>query len=58
MREQGRQDEQSRQGRRLVSGAPAIGSMGEVWQPVRAPDGSTGWVKRRYLLDAQGNASP
>ena len=41
-----------------AAGAPVVGSAGEVWQPVRAPDGSTGWVKKRYLLDAHGNALP
>jgi hypothetical protein len=41
-----------------AAGEPAIGRTGEVWQPVRAPDGSTGWVKMRYLLDARGTRSP
>ena len=41
-----------------AAGAAVVGSAGEVWQPVRAPDGSTGWVKKRYLLDAHGNALP
>jgi len=35
-----------------AAGASSIGSGGEVWENVRAPDGSTGWVKTRYLVDA------
>jgi hypothetical protein len=38
-------------------GAPAIGSGGEVWNHVRAPDGGTGWVKERYLVDARNEGS-
>jgi hypothetical protein len=33
-------------------GTTAFGSGGEVWHHVRAPDGSTGWVKERYLVAA------
>jgi hypothetical protein len=40
-----------------AAGAPAVGRTGEIWQPVRAPDGSTGWVKERYLLDARATGS-
>jgi hypothetical protein len=29
----------------------------EIWQPVRAPDGGTRWVKKRYLLDAYATRS-
>jgi hypothetical protein len=41
-----------------AAGAPAVGRSGEIWQPVRAPDGSTGWVKKRYLLEASATRSP
>jgi hypothetical protein len=40
-----------------AAGAPAVGRTGEIWQPVRAPDGSTGWVKRRYLLEPPSTPS-
>jgi SH3-like domain-containing protein len=40
-----------------ASGAPALGNGGEVWQRVRAPDGETGWVKKRYLLSARTGAA-
>jgi hypothetical protein len=33
-----------------AAGSQAVGITGEVWQQVRAPDGTTGWVKQRYLL--------
>jgi hypothetical protein len=36
-----------------AAGATAIGSGGEVWYQVRAPDGTTGWVKERYLVGAE-----
>lgn len=38
-----------------ATGAAAIGSGGEVWQHVRAPDATTGWVKQRYLVVARGD---
>jgi hypothetical protein len=40
-----------------AAGAPVVGRTGEIWQPVRAPDGSAGWVKRRYLLDPPNTRS-
>ncbi len=36
-----------------AAGVPVIGSGGEVWHHVRAPDGSIGWVKQRYLMIAR-----
>jgi hypothetical protein len=33
-----------------AAGASAVGTTGEVWHKVRAPDGQVGWVKDRYLL--------
>jgi hypothetical protein len=41
-----------------AAGAPAVGRTGEIWQVVRAPDGSTGWVEKRYLVDAHATRSP
>jgi hypothetical protein len=41
-----------------LAGAPVVADTGEIWQPVRAPDGSTGWVKKRYLLDAGATRAP
>ena len=36
-----------------AAGPPALESGGEIWQQVRAPDGTTGWVKERYLVGAR-----
>jgi hypothetical protein len=41
-----------------AAGAAATGRGGEAWQHVRAPDGSTGWVKTRYLLGARTTDTP